>query len=341
MHGQLARVRITADLAEQVTAVTAAGWDAGAGNAVKHSTTSITHAGPGRGKSGPEWAQDAFGQRSEHLAGFSVASDEEASALTDCRVRPARAPLRLRRRHGRRQCAAARRRQGGHQRCLGAVRQHLLRDAGPPPVRPAPGLPHRVPRRMRLPGERLMKRDAAFTAPAPWMQAAMLARVVSLNDPQGLNRVQIRLLAYDDVDQQDAAVWARVVCPFAGNDRGAFFLPDVDDEVMVIFVQGDSRHPLVIGGLWNVHVHRARRHRKRRQQPLQAHQVAQRHRHHAGRTGRAGDAEARNARRPDADAERRPPAPRRWKTATATASSWNPRASPSPRRPRSRSTHRR
>lgn len=96
-----------------------------------------------------------------------------------------------------------------------------------------------------------MKRDAAFTAPAPWMQAAMLARVVSLNDPQGLNRVQIRLLAYDDVDQQDAAVWARVVCPFAGNDRGAFFLPDVDDEVMVIFVQGDSRHPLVIGGLWN------------------------------------------------------------------------------------------
>jgi uncharacterized protein involved in type VI secretion and phage assembly len=63
--------------------------------------------------------------------------------------------------------------------------------------------------------------------------------------------VQVRLYAFDDVDGQDAPLWARVVCPFAGADRGAFLMPDVDDEVLVVFVQGDPRHPLVVGGLWS------------------------------------------------------------------------------------------
>jgi uncharacterized protein involved in type VI secretion and phage assembly len=96
-----------------------------------------------------------------------------------------------------------------------------------------------------------MKREAVFSVPAGWMQAGFLARVVSLNDPDSSNRVQVKLLSFADVDEQDSTMWARVVCPFAGNNRGAFLLPDVDDEVLVFFVQGDSRHPLVLGGLWN------------------------------------------------------------------------------------------
>jgi uncharacterized protein involved in type VI secretion and phage assembly len=59
------------------------------------------------------------------------------------------------------------------------------------------------------------------------------------------------LLAHDGVGEQDAPLWARVVSPFAGNDRGVFFLPDVDDEVLVVFVGGDTRYPLIVGGLWN------------------------------------------------------------------------------------------
>lgn len=84
-----------------------------------------------------------------------------------------------------------------------------------------------------------------------WLNGAQLAIVVSVNDPEGMNRVQIRLVALDDADQQDAALWARVVCPFAGQDRGAFLIPDVDDEVLVIFQNGDPHYPLVVGGLWN------------------------------------------------------------------------------------------
>jgi len=78
-----------------------------------------------------------------------------------------------------------------------------------------------------------------------------LAKVVSVNDPEGLSRVKIRLLSFDGSDEQDAEIWARVAVPFAGNDRGAFFIPDVDDEVLVSFVNGDPRQPIVIGGLWS------------------------------------------------------------------------------------------
>jgi len=78
-----------------------------------------------------------------------------------------------------------------------------------------------------------------------------LAKVVAVNDPDSLGRVQIRLFSFDGPDSQDAALWARVAAPFAGNNRGGFFIPDVDDEVLVTFVNGDPRLPIVIGGLWN------------------------------------------------------------------------------------------
>jgi uncharacterized protein involved in type VI secretion and phage assembly len=87
--------------------------------------------------------------------------------------------------------------------------------------------------------------------PRGWLDAPQLAVVVSVDDPLGMNRVQIRLVAMDDAEQQDAPLWARVVCPFAGNDRGAFLIPDVDDEVLVVFQNGDPSYPLVLGGLWN------------------------------------------------------------------------------------------
>lgn len=96
-----------------------------------------------------------------------------------------------------------------------------------------------------------MKRDDVFHGASGWMQAGFLARVVSLDDPDNRARVQVKLLSFADAAEQDSTMWARVVSSFAGSDRGVFFLPEVDDEVLVVFVQGDPRHPLVIGGLWN------------------------------------------------------------------------------------------
>src|SRR5262245_18644027 len=96
-----------------------------------------------------------------------------------------------------------------------------------------------------------MNRAVFFERPAGWLSAAHLARAVSLDDPERLNRMQVRLISYAEIDGQDLPLWARVVAPFAGDDRGTFFMPDLDDEVLVVFVQGDPRYPLVIGGLWS------------------------------------------------------------------------------------------
>ena len=95
-----------------------------------------------------------------------------------------------------------------------------------------------------------MHRDALFTPAPAWLGGGMLAIVASLDDPEQRNRVQVRLCAFDGATQQDAPMWARVVSTFAGDNRGAFFLPDVGDEVLVVFA-GDSRVPLIVGGLWN------------------------------------------------------------------------------------------
>lgn len=83
------------------------------------------------------------------------------------------------------------------------------------------------------------------------LHGTYLAVVVSVQDPLNQARVQIRLLNCDGPSAQDAPVWARVAVPFAGPDRGAFLIPDVDNEVLLTFVNGDPRFPIVVGGLWN------------------------------------------------------------------------------------------
>jgi phage protein D len=67
-------------------------------------------------------------------------------------------------------------------------------------------------------------------------------------DPEGLGRVKVKLPWYSD-DNESA--WARCATPMAGKGIGAYFLPDVGDEVLVAFVQGNFDDPMVLGGLWN------------------------------------------------------------------------------------------
>lgn len=67
-------------------------------------------------------------------------------------------------------------------------------------------------------------------------------------DPEELGRVRVKFPWLADEAESD---WARVVAPMAGNGRGFFFLPEVNDEVIVGFEQGDFNKPYVIGALWN------------------------------------------------------------------------------------------
>jgi phage baseplate assembly protein V len=73
--------------------------------------------------------------------------------------------------------------------------------------------------------------------------------VVSNNqDPDNLHRVKVR---FPWLSKDVESNWARVAAPMAGNGRGAYFLPEVDDEVLVAFEHGQVDHPFVIGSLWN------------------------------------------------------------------------------------------
>ena len=94
-----------------------------------------------------------------------------------------------------------------------------------------------------------MMLSGPFSIPTGVGFGAQLARVVSVQDPDSLARVQVRLLGPDA--DSEALIWARVAVSFAGPNRGAFLIPDVDDEVLVIFIAGDQRAPVVVGGLWN------------------------------------------------------------------------------------------
>lgn len=78
-----------------------------------------------------------------------------------------------------------------------------------------------------------------------------LGEVVSVDDPDRQGRVQVRLSTCDGIGDHDAPIWARVAVPFAGPSYGAFFLPGIGDEVVVQFVNGDARRPLVVGSIWH------------------------------------------------------------------------------------------
>jgi uncharacterized protein involved in type VI secretion and phage assembly len=76
------------------------------------------------------------------------------------------------------------------------------------------------------------------------------ALVVDIQDPDGQGRVKVRLPWLPD-DDGGYSVWARIATLMAGNNRGTWFIPDVDDEVLVAFEAGDPRRPYVVGALWN------------------------------------------------------------------------------------------
>lgn len=74
------------------------------------------------------------------------------------------------------------------------------------------------------------------------------ALVSAVDDPDGEGRVRVRLPWFDPGEVSD---WCRIAYMFAGNGYGSTWTPEVDDEVLVAFVHGDMRLPIVLGGLYN------------------------------------------------------------------------------------------
>jgi len=72
--------------------------------------------------------------------------------------------------------------------------------------------------------------------------------VTDNKDPDKLGRIKVKL---PTLSTDDNAWWAPLVSVGAGQSRGWFFLPEVDDEVLVAFEHGDINRPVILGHLWN------------------------------------------------------------------------------------------
>jgi uncharacterized protein involved in type VI secretion and phage assembly len=72
--------------------------------------------------------------------------------------------------------------------------------------------------------------------------------VLDNRDPENLARVLVRV---SGLTRGSNDLWARLGTMMAGRDCGTLFIPEVGDEVLVAFVQGDIRAPCVIGALWS------------------------------------------------------------------------------------------
>lgn len=77
------------------------------------------------------------------------------------------------------------------------------------------------------------------------LMSAAVTSVSGDGDNAGMVKVK-----FNGTNGEIESAWARVVSVGGGNNRGSVFLPEVNDEVLLGFERGDTRHPVVIGGLF-------------------------------------------------------------------------------------------
>ena len=76
----------------------------------------------------------------------------------------------------------------------------------------------------------------------------VIGLVTDNKDPSKLGRVKVKIPILSDTDTTD---WVPIVMLGAGKNRGWFFIPEIDDEVLLMFEHGDVNRPLVVAALYN------------------------------------------------------------------------------------------
>jgi Rhs element Vgr protein len=104
-----------------------------------------------------------------------------------------------------------------------------------------------------LPPERLVDRVEIQERPAggllpsvPGLQIGVVDAFEA--DPDDNQRVRVLLPV---LGEEPGAVWARLATPHGGAEHGLIFRPEVDDEVVVGFLNGDPRQAVILGSLFS------------------------------------------------------------------------------------------
>lgn len=90
-------------------------------------------------------------------------------------------------------------------------------------------------------------RDAGWEKQQARIYGVVVAIVTNNRDPEKLGRLKVRFPWLSDVNE---SAWARLCTPLAGKGRGFYYLPEIDDEVLVAFEFGDINRPIILGSLW-------------------------------------------------------------------------------------------
>ncbi len=74
-----------------------------------------------------------------------------------------------------------------------------------------------------------------------------VAEVVDNVDPLNMGRVKVRYFGTEGLE----TIWVRMAVPYAGNDYGWYMLPEIGDEVVIGYEQGDPDYPIALGSLYS------------------------------------------------------------------------------------------
>lgn len=79
------------------------------------------------------------------------------------------------------------------------------------------------------------------------VQGVKSGLVTNIQDPDNLGRVKVKYGWLGDIESD----WIRIATPMGGPERGFMYLPEVNDEVLLGFDNGNVHHPYIVGYLWN------------------------------------------------------------------------------------------
>jgi uncharacterized protein involved in type VI secretion and phage assembly len=77
------------------------------------------------------------------------------------------------------------------------------------------------------------------------------AVVTNLVDEESLGRIEVRFPWLGTDGDNDVRAWATLLSPYADENQGLQFLPEVDSQVVVAFEAGNLRRPYIVGSCWN------------------------------------------------------------------------------------------
>lgn len=89
--------------------------------------------------------------------------------------------------------------------------------------------------------------DADIYPPAPPQRA----KVVENKDPQKLGRIRVQFPWQEIRDKNMKTPWLRMAVPYAGENKGQQFIPEIGEEVMVGFEMNNAERPYIIGSFYN------------------------------------------------------------------------------------------